>query len=182
MENTGHTIQMTPEPGNGIVVDGVYHDLLQFHIHHRSEHLFNGARIPLEMHLVHCNEGGGLVVIGVLIAQGEANDALAPSWAHLPADPGTPRAVQEELDLASLPPWFGTTWRDMGSLTTPPCTEGVAWIIPFETLSMSAAQIDAFSAIHPHNCRPVQPLCERVLYRGQSGCRVARLPADRTHG
>ncbi len=166
VENTGHTIQMTPEPGNGIVVDGMYHELLQFHFHHRSEHLFDGTRFPLELHLVHGNGEGGLAVIGILVAQGEANGALAPSWAHLPAESGTPHAVAEELDLASLLPSFGTTWRYMGSLTTPPCTEGVAWIIPFKTLSMSAGQIDAFAAIHPNNCRPVQPLGERVLYRG----------------
>ena len=163
--NTGHTIEMTPESGSGIVLDGVRHELLQFHFHHPSEHLVDGARFPLEMHLVHRNGGGGLLVIGVLFAQGEANDALAPAWAHLPPDAETPHAVPEELDLASLLPSMRTTWRYTGSLTTPPCTEGVAWVIPAEPLSMSAAQIAAFAAIYPHNCRPVQPLGERVLYR-----------------
>ena len=166
VEDVGHTIQMTPEPGNGIVLDGVRHDLLQFHFHHRSEHLVDGARFPLEMHLVHRNGGGGLAVIGVLFAQGEANESLAPAWTLLPPAPGPPRAVAAELDLASLLPSFRTTWRYTGSLTTPPCTEGVAWVIPCDPLSMSAVQIAAFAAIHPHNCRPVQPLGERILYRG----------------
>ena len=166
VENTGHTIEMTPESGNGIVLDGVRHELQQFHFHHPGEHLVDGARFPLEMHLVHRNAGGGLAVIGVLFAPGEANDALAPAWAHLPRDTETPRAVSAELDLASLLPSMRTTWRYAGSLTTPPCTEGVAWVIPAEPLSMSAAQIAAFAAIYPHNCRPVQPLGERVLYRG----------------
>ena len=166
VENTGHTIQMKPESGNSIVIDGVRYDLLQFHFHHGSEHLVGGARFPLEMHLVHRNGDDGLAVAGILFAEGETNDALAPAWAHLPPAPGASRVVPGELDLASLLPSFRTTWRYRGSLTTPPCTEGVAWVIPTELLSMSAAQIAAFAAIYPYNCRPVQPLGERVLYRG----------------
>ena len=105
VENTGHTIEMTPEPGNAIVLDGERYDLLQFHFHHRSEHLVGGNQFPLEMHLVHRNGGGELAVIGAPLTQGEANDALAPAWAHLPPDPGAPRAVSGELGLASPLPF-----------------------------------------------------------------------------
>lgn len=166
VENTGHTIQMNPEPGHGIVLEGIRHELLQFHFHRSSEHLVDGARFAMELHLVHRNESGGLAVVGVLISEGGSNAALAPAWAHLPPDPGTAWAVPGELDLASLLPPFRTTWRYRGSLTTPPCTEGVAWIVLDTPLPMSPAQIAAFAALYPNNYRPVQPLGDRDLCRG----------------
>ena len=166
IRNTGHTIQMRPGGGNGIVLDGVGHNLLEFHFHHRSEHLVDGASFPLEMHLVHRNVDDGLAVVGILIFEGEINNALASVWSRLPPDPGALRALPGEFDLASLLPSFRTTWRYRGSLTTPPCTEGVSWVVLDAPLPMSAAQIATFASIYPCNCRPVQPLGERTLYRG----------------
>ena len=166
VENTGHTIQMNPEPGHGIVLDGVRHELSQFHFHRASEHLVDGVPYPMELHLVHRGGSGGLAVVGVLICEGEENAALAPAWARLPSDPGESRSIPGEIDLAALLPPFRTTWRYRGSLTTPPCTEGVAWIVPDEPLPMSPAQIAAFAAIYPNNRRPVQPLGDRDLLRG----------------
>ena len=166
VENTGHTVQVNPEPGSSILLDRVRYALAQFHFHHGSEHLVDGVRLPLELHLVHASADGALAVVGVLIEEGAANEALAPVWACLPAEPGPPRAVPGTLDLASLIPAGGTAWRYRGSLTTPPCSEGVAWAIPTGFLTMSAAQIAAFGAIFPRNYRPVQPLGERVLRIG----------------
>ena len=166
VENTGRTIQVNPDPGSGIVLDGVRYALWQFHFHHGSEHTFDGARLPLEMHLVHRSDRGSLAVVGVLFTVGAANAALAPVWARLPAAPGGTAAPSGRLDLSALLPAGRTTWRYRGSLTTPPCTEGVAWVVLTETLTLSAAQIDAFAALYPNNRRPVQPLGERVLQRG----------------
>ena len=166
VENTGHTIQVNPEPGSGIVIDSVRYDLQQFHFHHGSEHTVNGARLPLEMHLVHRCRGGALAVVGVLFGEGEANGTLASVWAHLPPEPAAPVGVPHSLDPSALLPARRTTWRYRGSLTTPPCTEGVAWVILTEPLTLSAAQIDDFAAVYPNNYRPVQPLGERVLVRG----------------
>ena len=104
VENTGHTIQMNPEPGHGIVLDGMRHELLQFHFHRGSEHLVDGARFAMELHLVHRNGDAGLAVVGILIAEGEENAALAPVWAHLPPVPGPSDAVTGEIDLAALLP------------------------------------------------------------------------------
>ena len=165
VEDTGHTIQATPAPGSGIVLDGVRYALQQFHFHHRSEHTVDGAEMPLEMHLVHRSESGALAVVGVLFAAGAANAALAPVWAAMPPEAGVANAAPVRLDLAALLPAGRETWRYRGSLTTPPCTEGVAWVVLTEPLTLSAAQIDAFAAVHPNNRRPAQPLGERVLRR-----------------
>ena len=165
-ENTGHTIQANPEPGSSIVLDGMRYELGQFHFHCGSEHLVDSVRLALEMHLVHARGDGAVAVVGVLFEEGAANEALAPLWAHLPAEPGASHALPGELDLASLLPARRTAWRYRGSLTTPPCTEGVAWAVLTETLTMSAAQIAAFAALYPNNRRPVQPLGERVLRIG----------------
>lgn len=166
VENTGHTIQVNPDPGSGIVLDGVRYDLQQFHFHHGSEHTVDGVRLALEMHLVHRGHGGALAVVGVLFEEGETNGTLASVWAHLPVGPAPPVVVPGSLDLSALLPTCRTTWRYQGSLTTPPCTEGVAWVILTAPLALSAAQLDTFAALYPNNYRPVQPLGERLLRRG----------------
>ncbi len=166
LENTGHTVQANPDPGSFVALDGIRYELRQFHFHHPSEHLFDGARLALELHLVHASGDGALAVVGVLFAEGAAHGTLAPLWAHLPAEPGAVRPVPGELDLATLLPARLTAWRYRGSLTTPPCTEGVAWAVLAQPLAISAAQIAAFAALYPNNRRPVQPLGERVLRIG----------------
>ena len=166
VENTGRTIQVNPAPGAGIVLDGVRYALQQFHFHHRSEHTVDGVGTPLEMHLVHRSGRGALAVVGVLFTEGAANAALAPVWTRMPPESGASRTAPAPLDLAALLPAGRTTWRYRGSLTTPPCTEGVAWVILTEPLTLSAAQIEAFAALYPNNRRPVQPLGDRVLRRG----------------
>ena len=166
VENTGHTVQANPESGGSILLDGARYELRQFHFHHGSEHLVDGVRLPLELHLVHAGADGALAVVGVLFEEGAENETLAPVWARLPAEPGPPSPVPGTLDLASLVPPGPAMWRYRGSLTTPPCSEGVAWAIATGRLTMSAAQIAAFAAIFPRNYRPVQPLGERVLQIG----------------
>ena len=140
--------------------------LRQFHFHHRSEHTVDGVPLPLEMHLVHRSGRGALAVVGVLFTEGAENAALAPVWARMPPESGAPPTAPTGLDLAALLPAGRTTWRYRGSLTTPPCTEGVAWVVFAEPLTLSAAQIEAFAALYPNNRRPVQPLGERLLRRG----------------
>ena len=163
VENTGRTIQFNPEPGHGIILDGVHHELKQFHFHHGSEHLVEGARRALELHLVHADAAGSISVVGVLFGAGPEHGALKPFWGDFTDDRHT---VEGEFDLRSLLPRERISWRYRGSLTTPPCTEGVSWIILSEHLSMSAEQIDQFAAIFPSNFRPVQPLGDRTLQYG----------------
>ncbi|MDE2928764.1 MAG: carbonic anhydrase family protein [Acidobacteriota bacterium] len=163
VENNGHTIQVNPDPGSATVLSGVRFELLQFHFHHASEHTVDGIQFPLEMHLVHQNDGGSLAVVGILFQEGPANEALAPVWANFPTEPTASHVVSGELDLAALLPATRTTWRYRGSLTTPPCTEGVNWTVLTEPLTMSPEQIAAFGAVYPNNFRTVQPLGKRVL-------------------
>jgi carbonic anhydrase len=163
--NNGHTIQVGSTPGSGIVLDGLRYELVQFHFHHASEHTVDGIRFPLELHLVHRNDSGALAVVGVLFKVGDANEALKPLWSHLPAEASPTTVVPGEVDVAALLPGRRTTWRYPGSLTTPPCSEGVSWLVMTEPVTLSVEQIKAFGAIFPHNFRPVQPLNGRVVWR-----------------
>jgi len=165
IQNNGHTIQVDYQAGSGIVLDGTRYGLTQFHFHHRSEHTVDGADFPLELHLVHEDAAGALAVVGVFLEEGAANEALAPVWRHLPAEAGPAALVAGTLDAAALLPERRTTWRYSGSLTTPPCSENVRWLLLDTPVALSAAQIAAFTAIYANNARPVQPLGDRDLLR-----------------
>ncbi len=166
--NTGHTIQVNVAPGSGIIIDDIRYELLQFHFHRGSEHTVAGVRFPLELHLVHRSEDGALAVIGILYREGAANEALAPIWNLLPAEPGTATAFPDTVDVSALLPERRDTWRYAGSLTTPPCTEGVSWVVMTTPVTLSPAQIETFSALYGGNYRPVQPLNERTLFRDRN--------------
>ena len=161
--NDGHTIQVNYAPGSGIVLDGMRYGLVQFHFHHRSEHTVDGGDFPLELHLVHADADGALAVVGVFLEEGAANEALAPVWRQLPAEAGRAARVAGTVDANALLPERRTTWRYPGSLTTPPCSEGVFWLVMTEPVTASREQIEAFRALIPINNRPVQPLNGRRL-------------------
>lgn len=167
--NTGRTVQVNVDRGSGIMVGGTRYELLQFHFHHASEHTVVGARFPMELHLVHRSDAGDVAVVGVLLRDGAANETLAPIWAHLPREAGSTAAVPGMVRVAELLPETRTAWRYRGSLTTPPCTEGVSWIVMTEPVTLSAAQIAAFGALYPRNYRPLQPLGRRILGRDKGG-------------
>ena len=152
--NTGHTIQVSLDRGGGITLGDTRYDLLQFHFHHGSEHTLGGVRLPMELHLVHRSARGALAVVGVLLREGAANEALAPVWTRLPSRADWAEALPDTIDVAALLPAARSTWRYRGSLTTPPCTEGVSWIVMTEPVTLSAEQIAAFGALYPHNYRP----------------------------
>ena len=161
--NNGHTIQVNTPQGGHIELDGVRHDLLQFHFHHMSEHTLDGRRFPLEAHFVHkAAVGDGLAVIGVFFDAGAENATLAPIWRAMPAREGE-GASDVTVDPASLLPASRAAFRYAGSLTTPPCSEIVSWTVFGEPLSASPGQIAAFAKMFPNNFRPVQPRNRRFL-------------------
>jgi carbonic anhydrase len=165
IENNGHTVQVNYDTGSTIVVDGTTYTLAQFHFHAPSEHLLNGRAFPAEVHLVHKDAAGGLAVIGVLIEEGSENEALADVWAHLPATEQTEKTIDgARVHVDRFLPAERLSYRYDGSLTTPPCSEKVEWIVLTNPIQMSAAQISTFAEIvHHDNSRPPQPLNDREL-------------------
>ncbi len=167
--NNGHTIQVNYAPGSSIVVDGKTYDLVQFHFHHLSETTLDGKHAPLEGHLVHQSKDGNLAVVAVLFEEGRANPAIKTIWSNLPKEEGNedkPGGVQ--VKASQLLPGKHNYYTFPGSLTTPPCSEGVTWIVLADKMTASKEQIAAFAALYPDNYRPVQPLNGRaVMYSGK---------------
>ncbi len=137
---------------------------MQFHFHLPSEHTVKGSAAPMDVHFVHAAAEGDLAVIGVLMEEGEANDAVQSLWEAIPAA-GAPSGTLAAFDARALLPESGGHYRYPGSLTTPPCSEIVSWVVMTEPISVSREQIDAFAALYPMNARPVQPLNERTIER-----------------
>jgi carbonic anhydrase len=169
--NNGHTVQATLRPGSGtcnLTLDGVGYDLQQFHVHTPSEHEIDGKHSPLELHFVHKAADGSLAVVGVMVERGAANAELEKVWKLAPphaAEGGVAAAV----DIAKILPATHVNFRYAGSLTTPPCSEKVQWIVMETPITMSAEQIARIQALFvapefPHgNARPVQPLGQRKV-------------------
>lgn len=165
--NNGHTVQINAAPGNGMTIDGVHYALVQMHFHAPSEHTVAGEPAPLELHFVHKSADGTLAVLGALVHEGaQENPAWSPVVAAL-ADHGTSGATLV-MNWPALVPADLTTYRYMGSLTTPPCSEGVHWLVVQTPLELSAAQIGAFTALYTGNARPLQERNERPVVADSS--------------
>ena len=160
--NNGHTIQVNlTDAGTAIVPSGEY-QLLQFHFHTPSEEKINGKNFPLVAHLVHKNADGKLAVIAVLFKEGKENPALTSIFATMTAKEGK-AALPGSFDTTSLLPATLGYYSFTGSLTTPPCSEGVAWQVLSTPVEISKTQIATFHKIYKNNARPVQPLNGRVV-------------------
>jgi carbonic anhydrase len=167
--NNGHSIQVNYEPGSTLEAGGAVYELVQFHLHGLSEHTLNGAYTDMELHLVHKDAGGHIAVVGVMIEEGAHNPAYEPVLANMPAEEGDPLAVPgTKADASQLLPAEQSYYHYDGSLTTPPCTEGVAWFVLATPVELSTTQIAAFRSLYDHNYRPVQPLYERTFLRSAS--------------
>ena len=162
--HNGHTVQLNYAPGSSMSIEGQQYDLLQFHFHAPSAHTVDGKAFPMEAHFVHMDSHGGLAVIGVMIEEGAANAALADAWAHLPAHEAVETTVSDvSVNAGAVLPPDGRYHHYKGSLTTPPCSEGVRWFVLSQPITMSAAQIQKFEAAAAPNARPVQPLNSRLM-------------------
>lgn len=163
--NNGHTIQAnTVSENNKMILGEAEYRLVQFHFHTPSEHQFNGQPYAMELHLVHQNENSQLAVLGVMIQEGEKNEDLQSVWDMLPKEKTEQDLpISEPINLEALLPEVDTFFHYDGSLTTPPCTEDVKWVVFEQPIEMSKEQIEAFQQIFPANHRPVQPLNEREI-------------------
>lgn len=163
--NNGHTIQVTVDEGSTLTLNGKVYHLKQFHFHTPSEHTINGQQAPMEMHWVHQSDDAALAVVSVLFNESAtANKDYEALIDNLPAEKGQKLKVDNlSLDLDVHLPDDNFAWHYTGSLTTPPCSENVQWLVLRERVSLSKEQIQAFaSRIGPNN-RPVQPLNDRVI-------------------
>lgn len=164
IHNNGHTVQVDFNEGGVLTLDGEHFQLKQFHLHTPSENKIDGQQYPLEIHFVHTNAQGELAVVGMMYAQGRANPNLAKIWNFLPKQKGQTTELEQPQSVNHLLPKKLDYYRFNGSLTTPPCSEGVRWLILKEIQTASTQQIDDFANLlgHPNN-RPVQPLNGRVI-------------------
>ena len=166
--NNGHTQQVDVAPGRSVTVDGASYALVQFHFHSPSEHTLDGKQFPLEMHLVHAGaDGKPAVVVGVLFEEGAANAALAPFFANLPKTKGSVAPAGLTIDPAAILPASHAFLHYGGSLTTPPCTEGIRWFVLTTPVTVSVEQVKAYVGTGlDHTNRPVQPLAGRRVLEG----------------
>lgn len=162
--NNGHTIQVDAKNAGKMIEDGKDYALLQVHFHDPSEHALNGKSYPLEAHFVHKSDDGVLAVLGVFIEKGAENPELAKIISHIPAKPGEPQPVEGLVfDPSALLPENLATYRYSGSLTTPPCTEGVAWHILKTPITASPDQIKTLADAMGTNNRPLQAVNGRLV-------------------
>lgn len=164
IENKGHTVQVDFAQGGELQLDGETFVLKQFHLHSPSENLIKGKSYPLEIHFVHANAQGELAVVAMMFEQGIENPMLKRMWNRLPKKQGEKVVLKNPQPVNEMLPKNLDYYRFNGSLTTPPCSEGVRWLILKEIQQASATQISEFSKLmgHPNN-RPVQPLNGRVV-------------------
>lgn len=162
--NNGHTIQINYAPGSSIKLENVQFELKQFHFHAPSENLIKGKSYPLEGHFVHADKDGNLAVIAVMYKEGAENKALSTLWSVMPKEANEKADLANAFSATKLLPVKRSYYRFSGSLTTPPCSEGVRWMVMKNPVSVSKEQIGAFSQVlhHPNN-RPVQATNARTI-------------------
>ncbi len=163
--NTGHSIQVNMWSGGSINVDNQNFDLKQFHFHTPSENTINGKHAPLEAHFVHLNKAGDIAVVAMLFEPGASDRTLAALVKSMPNNKGETNKLDSKV-LKHMEGEFKSSeyFRFNGSLTTPPCTEGVRWIVMRKPMGISDSQLLAFQkALKQPNSRPVQPLNARIV-------------------
>lgn len=175
LHNNGHSVEADAGPGNMISVSGVAYRLVQFHYHAPSEHRIDGHSFALELHLVNESISGQLLVLGVLIRPGRANARFNRLIAALPTHDGQHSHLTGFNPLSLLPDnGHGPRYAYSGSLTTPPCKEGVRWNVLATPVELSPAQIWRFTVIYDHNSRPLQPRNGRTVVLSTGGSGSAR--------
>jgi carbonic anhydrase len=158
MQNDGHTVIVRVDPGSYIVAGGVRYDLVQFTFHHPGETPVKGKLTDMDVELQHRSADGKLanVVVRLTEEMGSPNAVLSTLWEHMPKVAGQTQKVADLVSAGGLLPADRGYWTYTGSLTTPPCTEGVQWIVFEQELSLSRDQLRAFGAMFRINSRPLQ--------------------------
>lgn len=162
--NNGHAVQVNYNPGSSITVDSMVFDLKQFHFHSPSENTINGKSFPMEAHFVHADAKGNLAVVALMFEEGESNKVLEKIWPQVVQVVNGKGAIRPEVDAADLLGAHHDYYRYNGSLTTPPCSEGVRWFVLKHPAKATSEQLGVVGKTigHPNN-RPVQPLGARPV-------------------
>ena len=166
MVNNGHAVQINFPQGNSIQVEGTVFSLKQLHFHAPSENQINGKHFDMEVHFVHADSKGNLAVIALMVEEGKQNEALASAFAKLPMTEGQSLDIAHLVQPDKMLPISRKYYRFNGSLTTPPCSEGVRWYVMQQPVTASKQQIEGFKqSMKGANNRPVQPLNARVILK-----------------
>jgi carbonic anhydrase len=163
--NNGHTIQLNFAEGSTLSIGKEQYSLVQLHFHRPSEHLIAGKPSAMEVHFVHRHSAGRLAVIGVLMTAGKANPAFAKVVATMPKEEGPPVKADAAIDPNGMLPAKRGYYRYEGSLTTPPCSETVDWLVLTDPIQVAEADIAAFAKLYPMNARPAQTANRRFILR-----------------
>lgn len=162
--DNGHTVQVNMEAGRYIVVLGKRYDLKQFHFHKPAEERIDGRTYDMVAHLVHKDGDGRVAIVAILFEAGADNAFIRRLWPYLPLEQGRETYLPEvRLELDKMLPESRTYYTYMGSLTTPPCTEGVLWVVMKNPVPISVEQVSVFSRLYPMNARPIQEANGRFI-------------------
>jgi carbonic anhydrase len=161
--DNGHTIQVTVGGGNFITVGNQTYELQGFHFHRPSEERINGKGTEMVIHLVHKSVEGKLAIVAVLLERGKQHNLIQTVWNNLPLEKNELVAPSVVLDLKEVLPAMREYYTYMGSLSEPPCSEGVLWLVMKQPMQASPAQMALFSRLYPLNARPVQSGYGRII-------------------
>jgi len=162
--DNGHTVMINYAPGSMLKVDDKVYKLTQFHFHHPSEENISGKKFDMVAHLVHSDAEGHLAVVAVLFTKGAANPLVETLWQNIPAEKEKAVTLSSvSVNVKDLLPAESGYYTFSGSLTTPPCTEGVTWYVLKTPSNLSPQQLAKFAKIYPANNRPIQPTYEREI-------------------
>ncbi len=164
--NNGHTVQVNFDKGSNLTVDGKIFELKQFHFHTPSENQIDGKNHHMEAHLVHANEAGELAVVAVMITEGKSNPFFKTLVSKIPKKAKDHNDIKElKVNAEDMLPKDKGYYRFSGSLTTPPCSEGVRWLVHKAPIEASKEELEAFGAIMGKNNRPIQPINSRKVLK-----------------
>ena len=162
--DNGHTVQINYPAGSTLTVGDKTYTLKQFHFHHPAEEEIHGKKYDLVAHLVHADADGHLAVVAVLFNKGAGNSLFDTLWKNVPTEKEKPMDVQSvSVNAKDLLPADTGYYTFAGSLTAPPCSEGVTWYVLKTSTTISAGQLAAFEKLYPHNARPIQPANGREI-------------------
>ena len=158
LENNGRTVLVHVKPGSYVTISGVRYDLIEYDFHHPSETAVNGKLSDMEIHLLHKSADGHQIILAIRLLEDVSapNAALAALWPHLPKKAGETDKSTEPVNPGALLPADRGYWTYTGSLSTPPCTEGVQWYVFEQEVTISREQLHSFGNLFKINTRPMQ--------------------------